>query len=242
MNFRSLLSLGLTILITACASTSLPAGPGTNLPENYVAPAKGSLIVLLPPIATYPEFSIGEEPVNSLVNQQLVDAGYKTLTYPRNELVSFWHNETAALGNRLDPQLGQHIDGLNEHLTAKLVRIIAKEHPNALILSQRIVARKAQLKGASAIWDGRKAIPPAAGTSGQSGQWSGSASALSIEITALDSTGKEQFKTFGGLLLPYRANVMTENMTMREGLFQKQSEFEAGVEIALTPLTKKAKE
>jgi len=238
MKLNSVFILAFVILFSACSSTPLPAGPGTYLPENYAVPAKGSLIILLPPISIFPEFTIGEEPVNALVNQKLMDAGYKTLIYPRKDLVSFWHNETAALGNRLDPQLGQHIDGLNEHLTAKLVRIIAKEHPDALILSQRIVARKAQLKGASATWDGRKTIPPAAGTSGQSGQWSGSTPALSLEITALDKTGKEQFKTFGGLLLPYRANVIAENMAMRDGLFQKQSEFAAGIDIALSPLTK----
>jgi|GEM_PF-5041050 len=265
MYIKAVSSLLLISFLTACATKPLPVGIGTEVSAQFTPPAKGAVIVILPAISAFREFEVGEEPITAMLNQELISAGYKTYLYPKSDLVKFWETETAPLGKRMGPQAGQDYPELKTRLNAKLALKLVKDFPNSLVLSQVIVPREAELSGSYARWDGRKSMQPTSSKMHSDDNLRGSTQAISLELIALDVNGNQQFKTFGGLLLPYKMNILatkadtnedalevksefsglllrykpdalSAKAEMREDMFKNAMEYGDGVKIALNPL------
>lgn len=234
--YTKVLSLLLLIsFLAACATKPLPVGVGTEVSAQFAPPTKGETIVILPTISVFREFEVGEEPVATMLNQELISAGYKTYLYPKSDLMKFWETETALSGKQISPQAGQNNLESKVRLNAKLAVKLAKDFPNALMLSPVIVLRQADLRGDFVQWDGRKSRPPTLSKMHSDENLGGSIEAISLELIALDVNGNQQFKTFGGLLLPYRMNVVAAKMEERDDLFEKQPQYGGGLRLRYKP-------
>ncbi len=114
-----------------------------------------------------------------------------------------------------------------------------------IALIPAVVSRKAKLSGQMAIWDHVKQRLEIIGFgSGSNREWSGSTTALSLEIDAYDSAGNWIFTSYGGISNPYVINTKEDERQLKEHLFESEKDKELlkdGVEVALEPLKKKIK-
>ena len=122
---------------------------------------------------------------------------------------------------------------------AALAKRLTRETSAALVITPRLVLRKAELSGTKASWDGRLVLVPTRGTFGGSSSSTGTTTAVSVQLLALGHDGTLAFSTFGGVTLPYAINFVSERPELRANIFSDKSDLTKAAEIALGPLTKR---
>ncbi|MGC3965786.1 MAG: hypothetical protein QM803_21360 [Rhodocyclaceae bacterium] len=210
--------------------------PDNDIAPTFTAPAKGALILLLPPPQTQ-GMEKGENMMGAQLDAQIRSAGYRAETLPRAEYDRAWSQETAAVGGIFDGNTGALRPEAFTTAMASLAKKLCEEKKCALMIRQRLVARNATLMGYWAEWDGARQMIRLSNESGMDYRFSGSTAALSVELLALTGRGGFAFRQIGGATLPFATNVVEKKSELRRDLFDSDAEIAGGVRIALAPLT-----
>jgi hypothetical protein len=226
----------LTLLLQACAATSRNSSPDEYVAPHFAAPSKGALFVLLPAKNSSRETKSGEALVIQQLHAQLTGLGYKVVALDAANFAVLWEQEIQSVGGLYDPVTGAPRTGAYARAIGALAQRVAFETHSTLVISPGLVVRQANLSGTIAAWDGQERTQPTARTYGSDYRFTGTTSALSVELLAVSSDGAIAFKTFGGTSLPYRADGFSGQYEIRENLFSSDIETAEGVRIALRPL------
>ncbi|MFT4174255.1 MAG: hypothetical protein QM639_16950 [Rhodocyclaceae bacterium] len=205
---------------------------------GFTRPPPGALIVLLPPPRTE-TFEKGEAMMGKQVDAQLKALGYRVMTLERADYEQHWSRETAAVGGIFDSASGAIRPQAYATALSALARHVCAEQQCELLIRQRLVVRSAQLGGSRASWDGTYQRIPVSSSNGMGYSFRGSATALSVELTAVTGQGGFAFRHFGGAALPYEANIRDRKHEFRLDLFEADTEVAEGVRIALEPLAQR---
>jgi hypothetical protein len=223
------------VLATACATPMPKAAIDNVRGKNFSAPAVGSLIVLLPALGTK-EVEAGENFMAAQLGAQLQAAGYRVATLTRPNYSDIWSQEVAAVGGVFDQTTGAWKAEAYALALSNLARRVCDEAKCAMVIQQRLVPRTARLDGAVAEWDGQSRSVPVKNTSPREFRFSGTTTALSVELLAVMANGAMGFRTYGGATLPFQTDVQESVNKLRPNLFSNDREVADGVRIALQPL------
>lgn len=224
------------LLLHACAGTLPSRSTDEYVAPRFSAPPQGSLFVLLPIKTSSPETKRGEELVTQQIYLQLTNLGYKVVALDAANHAVIWDQEINAAGGIYDPGTGALRTAAYAQAIAALAQRVASETRSALVISPGLVVRRANLSGTIAAWDGQQRTQPTARTYGSDYRFSGTTSALSVELLAITNDGTIAFRTFGGTSLPYRADGFSGQFETRQNLFSTDVETAEGVRLALRPL------
>ena len=224
------------LLFFVAAVGARAAGGDGHVSPAYVRPEAGSLVILLPPKLTDPVLAPGAELLLQEVHRQLVAAGYGTGLVDEANHDVLWKQEVEAVGGVFDPGTGALRPDAYAAALGQLARRVAAETRCSLVLRPRLVLRKATLVGSKASWDQQERFQPVTGTFGSRARFDGGTVGLSVELLAIAPSGELQAVTFGGASLPFRNNMSTGKVELREDLFAAPQEIADGVQIALHPL------
>ena len=205
----------------------------------FKAPPRGSLILLLPPSTEATELDPGVPDLLQALHLELTAAGFRTALLDKANYEVVWAQEVEAVGGIFDPSTGSPKPVQRASATVALAKRLAQETSASLVITPRLVVRKAELSGTKASWDGRLAQIPTRGSFGGSPSSSGTTTAISVQLIAIGSDGVLAFTTFGGVTLPFAINFVTERPELRENIFSDKTDLTIAAEIALRPLTKK---
>ena len=128
-----------------------------------------------------------------------------------------------------------------EKARGDLVKVMA--HVGDLVIIPTVVQREAELKGALARWDGVSQKLKTTGTSDEM-TWSGSIAAYSLKLDGFTPEGRWLFTSYGGISLPFTADIKTRKNERKEDLFLHKKDKKAllkGVAKACDPLRKRLK-
>lgn len=171
------------------------------------------------------------------LHRQLIASGYKVAILNTANYEEIWGEEVAAVGGIYDSATGALRHEAYAAAMSSLGKRICDELKCALVVRQRLIARKATLDGKMAQWDGQQRFMPVS-QEGAGGAYSffGSTYGISVELTAIAGDGLLVFRTYGGASLPYQANIYEARHEIRPDLFFSDKEIADGVRIALEPL------
>ena len=171
------------------------------------------------------------------LHRQLVIAGYKVAILNAANYEKVWGQEVATVGGVYDPVTGALRREAHARAMSSLAKHICDEHKCALVIRQRLVARKASLDGEYAQWDGQQRyISVVQGGVGRRYSFSGSTHGISVELFAIAADGSLALHTFGGASLLYQMNLHETRNEIRSDLFSNDKEIADGVRLALEPL------
>jgi len=230
------LSIALTSICGVALAATPPEAPPPAAASAPAAARRPAFVVLLPPVAQFPEFVDGQDPVEEELTALLVGAGYKVRRVVRAEFVQALTEEAAAVGGIYDPLTGQRSAARSDAALARLTRRIVDEKDDAVVLSPRLVLRTATVRGDAAEWDGQVRMGRTNQAIDRTVVWTGTTRGLSLELTAFGPDGARLFTTYGGLLLPYRMDMRTSTMELRRNMFSQRDELVQGSTVALEPL------
>ena len=234
MKFTALLAF--STLLVGCAGFEPPPASDTYVAPTFSKPPQGSVIVVLPPQAQFPEFADGQDVVEEELIRLLVEAGYKVRRLVRKDFAVAWKEEVVAVGGVFDSTTGQRIPGRYEEALGRLARRIVDDPTNTIVLGSRLVLRSAPFYGASAQWDGQTRSSRSAQFTGSPVIRSGTTKGLSLELTAVAPNGQRLFTTYGGLALPYRTDIARAEMELRSDTFANHIEISEGTAFSLRAL------
>jgi len=233
---RIFLVLFCALALQACALPTPPAPSDNYVAPDFTMPARGALIVLLPPKTTTPQAIAGGAFVVAQLHKQLTQSGYKVVALDPDNHALIWEQEVSAVGGIYDPADGQLKTAAYGKALAGLAQRIAADTKAVLVISHSILGRPAAVSGTKAIWDGQSRTLPVAKTFGSEFRIStGTSTALSVELLGIAGGGQVVFKTYGGIAVPYRANMAGEKYELRPDLFANDGETADGVRLALAP-------
>jgi hypothetical protein len=224
----------LALLMAACANT--PPATDTFVSPSFIAPPRGSVVVILPPQSRISEFASGADVLEAELERQISSAGFRPQLVSKSDFGKIWREEVSAVGGLYDPASGGTRVGKYEQALSALARRISADIPGALILCPRLLLRTARLSGTSVEWDGQSRQLPAADDRAQNYRWEGETQGLSVELMAIDASGNLQFKTYGALLVPYRVNIAHAKNEIRDDLFHRHQDIVDGATASLRPL------
>lgn len=226
------------MFLAACAPSSVSLPSDNQISESFRQPAFSSLIVLLPAQAEAAELQPGAAILMGALHQRLTAAGYKVIALDEGSYDAIWSQEVAEVGGIYDPQTGtlRH----RELLLAlgHLVQRVSAETHAEVVMRPQLVLRRAEISGMSAVWDGQQRRVPVFGLGGDTITHDGSTLGLSVGLDIFTSSGELVLHTYGGILLPYRVNVLSGKNEVRSDLFANENEVSDGVTIALKPFVK----
>lgn len=233
---RLLFTYFLLVSLLGCASEPIPQAKDNWQSKDFSVPAKESLILLLPPSSQLQGLEAGASLMQTQLGLQLQQAGFKVVVLNHDNYNKLWSQAVASVGGLFDPATGalrtqayaQALSGLAVH--------VCREAGCSLMIQPRLVQRRAELRGSSAVWDGQHTSIPAEGHRQHDYRFSGATHALSVELMAVTSTGAWAFRSYGGASLLFVFNSDQERSELRRDLFQNEQEVAQGVRIALTPL------
>lgn len=169
------------------------------------------------------------------LHRRLTSAGYKVIALDEGSYDAIWSQEVAEVGGIYDPHTGvlRH----RELILAlgHLVQRVSSETHAAMVMRPQLVLRPAEISGMSAVWDGQQRRVPVFGLGGDTITHDGSTLGLSVGLDIFTSSGELVMHTYGGILLPYRLNVLSGKNEVRSDLFANENELTDGVTIALKP-------
>jgi hypothetical protein len=230
---RIVVALLLTHIAAFAAAAATPSSNEEALVRVSPRPA---VLVVLPPLAQFPEFTDGQDAVEEELIGVLVGAGYKVRRLVRSEFITALTEEIAAVGGIYDPVTGQQNLARHEEALGRLTRRLVDENEAAMVLSSRLVLRTATVRGDAAEWDGQVRMGRTTQGIDQTVVWSGTTKGLSLELTGFRSNGERVFKTYGGLVLPYRLDMAQSKLELRRSFFPNRGEVVEGSLVALKPL------
>jgi hypothetical protein len=205
----------------------------------FKPPLPGSLILLLPPSTEATELDSGIPALLQALHLELTAAGFRTALLDKANYEVVWSQEVEAVGGIFDPRTGRPKPAERASAAVALARRLAQETLASLVITPRLVLRKAELSGTKASWDGRLVQIPTRGTFGGTPTSTGTTTAVSVQLIALANDGALAFTTFGGVTLPFAVNFVTEKPELREDIFSDKTDLAKAAEIALRPLAKK---
>jgi hypothetical protein len=228
--------LVIAVALQACASPSSQVNSDSYFAPAFKLPARGSRIVLLGATSDMKEMAAGEDFVQNGLHQQLRAAGYQVLALDPANYAQMWAEEVDVVGGVFDAATGEPRAGAYTQALGALAQRVSAETGSSLVLRYRLVVRHAPLSGVSAFWDGHTERQPTSNHYGDEHRFSGTTVAISVELVGLASDGSVAFKTFGGMTLPYRANVLDGKHELRPDLFKNDEDAVRGVKLALKPV------
>jgi hypothetical protein len=231
-----LVSLAL-LAITATASAQSPRAASE---AEATLPQPGSLILFLPASFEARELESGADVVLQAMHEWLARAGYKTALLNKQNYELLWRQEVEAAEHTHGAAAGHSRPDARAVALTTLASRLAHETSAQLILVPQLVLRSAQLSGTKAEWDGRQALIATRGLMYENSISRGSTLALSVHLLALTGTGAVAFRSYGGITLPYKINVLKERMELRNDLYESEQDVSEGARIALEPLLTRA--
>ena len=144
------------LLTHIAAFAGAAAAPSSSNEQALVRVSpRPAVLVVLPPLAQFPEFTDGQDAVEEELIGLLVGAGYKVRRLVRSEFVTALTEEIAAVGGIYDPVTGQQNPARHDEVLGRLTRRLVDENEAAMVLSSRLVLRTATVRGDAAEWDGQ---------------------------------------------------------------------------------------
>jgi hypothetical protein len=233
---RTLLSTTAVLVLAAACATPAPKPAADSVRgKNFAAPPAGALIVLLPPPQTK-EIEAGENFMAAQLGAQLQAAGYRVATLTRLNFNDIWSQEVAAVGGVFDQATGAPKAEAYALALSNLARRVCDEAKCAMVVQQRLVPRTAKMDGSVADWDGQSRPIPVKNAHSREFRFTGTTTALSVELLAVMANGGMGFRTYGGASLPFQTDVQESVNELRPNLFRNDQEVADGVRIALQPL------
>lgn len=232
---RTLASLILALTLAACASTSPKQSPDNVISAQFRAPDKSKKVVILPLKTDDADLQSGTDTLVRQLYASLSKAAFKPVVLQKDNYDQLWAEEVEAVGGLYDSKTGVFRKEAFARALSSLARRIAVDTNCSLVLAPSFVLKTATYGGETAEWDGVRRRQPQVGASDPT-RWSGTTSGLSLELIALNGQGEFQFKTYGGLLLPYASDNFNEKFVVRKNMFTKPEDITEGVEVALRPI------
>ena len=232
---RQLLTFFLVLVLSACAATGPTSSLDNVITSNYQLPDKTKKIVILPLQSPYAEFDSGKEPVVTQLYGSLIKAGYKPVVLQKENYQRIWAEETEAVGGLYDTKTGGYRKAAFEHALSMLARRIAIDTDCSLVLAPSFAIKTVKDSGEKASWDGVSRRLMLQGST-DSRRWSGTSKAISLELIAVNAAGQFQFKTYGGLVIPYVVDLYESKSVIRTDMFSRPEEITEGVNLALLPI------
>jgi hypothetical protein len=230
--------MAMAALLIAC-TTPKPGPSSDNLRgKGFVAPPKGSLVAVVPPLSAR-GLESGEALMSAQLSSQLKSAGYRIGLIDRANYADLWSQEISAVGGIFDPTTGASKPQAYYQALSNLARRICDEAKCAMLIQQRLILRPAQLVGGVAEWDGQSKEVPKTNTRGYDVRLRGTTTGVSVELTAMTAEGQLGFRGFGGATLPFAANISDVKVDLRTTLFPDDQELAEAVQIALQPMLAK---
>jgi hypothetical protein len=194
------------------------------------------LILVLPPTFEFSELEAATPHLLNALHKNLVAAGYRAALLDRSNHDLVWQQEVDAVGGIVDPVSREPRQAAFDLAIRTLVARVSRETGATMVLRPRLVLREAQMSGTKASWDGQTRWIPATGIGGGTAHFSGSTSAVSVQLVGFQSSGQFAFLAYGGVSLPFRTNFNTRASEFRNDLFSSPTEVMEGTAIALRPL------
>jgi hypothetical protein len=223
------------IALAGCAGNSIKPAPDNAMATDFAPPPKGALIVLLP-VPQTEFFEEGERMMSNQVDAQLKAAGYRTAALTQADYDRRWAQEATAVGGVFDSTSGTVRPQAFVTALSSLAQHACAEQTCDLVIRPRMVARHAELGGSRATWDGVRKLIPLRNAGRLDYSFSGTASAISVELTVLTGQGAFAFRHYGGITLPHEADVWDQKSKFRTDLFDNDKDVAEGVRVALEPL------
>jgi hypothetical protein len=221
-------------ILSGCASAPRPAADNQTAP-NFIAPPRGSLIVLIPPPQSK-GLETGENQMGAQLKAQLKAVGYDVATLQRANFEKLWPAAAESVGGIFDSVSGAPRPLAYQQAMSLLAQHVCEELKCSLLIQQRLVARRAELVLKYAEWDGvRQALHF---SSYADANFKGTVNAISVELIALTDKGEFAFRRLGGATLPSEFNTTDTKWELRKDLFSDDAEMAEGVRVALEPLAK----
>ena len=238
---RPHLLIALVIGSTAGAAFSQSA---VDTQESYVAKplaqiARGSLIVLLPSIASQALIARAEGHVVGEVAKQLRAAGLRASVLDEASYSAL----LSAAEDSTDGNSSAIASGTADRRLRALPLIaeeICAQTKCVAIVEARIVSRRMKVRDRHAEWDGVARRLPFSNSSGNIHEFKGNAAGLSVAILAISASGKVMFRTYGGAAIPFEMDAVAKSARLRADLFADPDEVVEGVEVAIRPLVQAA--
>jgi len=223
------------MLLAACASRPVSLPSDNEISQSFRRPTPSSLIVLLPAQVETADLEPGAAVLMTALHRRLTAAGYKVIALDEGSYDAIWSQEVAEVGGIYDPHTGV----LRRHelmlALGRLVQRVSLETHAAMVMRPQLVLRRAEISGMSATWDGQQRRVPVFGLGADTITNDGSTLGLSVGLDVFTPSGELVMHTYGGILLPYRINVLSSKNEVRSDLFANGTEVIDGVGIALKP-------
>lgn len=172
------------------------------------------------------------------LHRSLKTAGYRVVALDKGSYDAIWSQEIAEVGGIYDPHTGVLRRRELMLASGRLVQRVSSETHAAMVMRPQLVLRRAEVSGMSASWDGQQRRVPVFGLGSNTITNDGSTLGLSVGLDIFTSSGELVMHTYGGILLPYRINVLSGKNEVRSDLFANENEVTDGVTIALKPFFK----
>lgn len=197
-------------LVTGCAAGPSRSAPDQYVAKGYLAPPKGSIVLLLHLPAVEPSYRSGDGDARTLVQQALVRAGYKVGIVDPDDYLPAFESELGKLGRDISRLEARQVHMADLRALAIVARAGSEASGSHLLVRTRLLTRPAELWQSHAYWDG--VVRPIVFSQSKPGvtprEIKGTGTGVSIEVTAVGATGQVLLRTFGGIALPFAVNFL----------------------------------
>lgn len=229
---------GVVVGLTACpATTPLRQAPENAVAAGFQAPPAGSLVVVLPPLDAGDAQGATPALMQALA-RALGAAGYRAADLSPENHARLWAEHVALVGGVFDPATGNRKPQAYAQALGNLAAQVCQQAGCQLVLMPRLVRRKADFVDGQAEWDGLRAAPKVKGESAfVKVRFTGQTAGVSLELTALQGSGRFAFLELAGVTLPFDSDVEQMSTPRAEQPLGTDAELQDAARRALRPLT-----
>jgi hypothetical protein len=236
---RLTLILVCTTIVVGCTTLPPRSALDNVTATEFVRPAKGALVLLLPAtLSNHRGIDAHEDWLEEHLTVQLKAAGYLAVMLDRARYEQIWSEETAAVGGVYSSASGEFLPHAFDLAMASLTRRVCAEKNCDLVVQPRLVWRMVTVEKNSAEWDGVRREMRVGSLQGRDFSSNGTTQALSVELIAATRKGSIAFRRYGGLALPFEVNVRERKREWRKDLFSSDKDHAEAVRVTLEPLTR----
>lgn len=234
------------LLVTAnIVFAGTDVSPDNQFSEKF-KPLKNSPISIAPLDYLNNDFKIGEESASNQLLKQLANTNNKTKIVSDIVYKQLWESFEAELGGLYSSQTGEFDFKKYMLYLSYISRSVCAADKSDYVLFPSFVIKKAELKYDRARWDGVSYRVPVKGDivtrSGdrRAFNFSGTTSALSLELMLFDKNGDWFATTYGAIGLPYYYYIQNvrdkdQSIEFNDKVFSKKG-VRSGVKSSVLPL------
>ena len=224
-------------LLASCASP--PPPQNVYLSKDYVPPAPNAMVLLLHVPADEAVYQAGDRLAQHIATSMLTAAGYRVGIVSADDYAVLLAAERQRLAQGAVQPSIQDWAKADFKALSTLASVAGRQTGSPMLVRTRLLTRSTIVRQRTAAWDGQTRQLLYVGMNRDYASVRGTGSGVSLEVVAVDVSGKLLARSFGGVTLPYLYQAEDGTAVERTDLFADDRELKEGAAIALTPLLPK---